>query len=147
MEYKASAQDWAGIDVVNHFRFSATMQLRTPYCVLERHNETYWDRSCGPPIFIREEWQGIWRPQTDFSERMALRSMMASEIGAIPTHGGDFHRFLLEIRYLAENTSDPTDRCAVIFRECEKDTWSEFVERMGGPMGISQRFSGPVKNV
>jgi hypothetical protein len=145
MEYKASTQDWAGIDVVTHFKFVATMQLRTPFHVLDRHNETHWDRSSKPPIFFREPWQGIWVPQTSFSDRMALTSMMASEIGPVLTSGSDFHRFLLTIRWLAENTLGPSKRCAAIRAECDKDVWSEFVARLGGSRNVSDRFDGRVK--
>ena len=145
MQYKASDQDWPHDEIVTHFRFCATMQLRTPYCVLDRHNETHWDKSSKPPTFVREGWQGIWVPQTDFSDRMALKSMMASEIGPIPSYGGDFHRFLLVIRFLAENTTGPDKRCAVIKKECEKDSWSEFVDRLGGSRGVADRFIDRVK--
>lgn len=145
MQYKASDQAWPNDDIVTHFKFCATMQLRTPYCILDRHNETHWDRASKPPIFVREGWQGIWIPQTEFSDRMALTSMMASEVGPIPSYGADFHRFLLVVRFLAENTTGPDRRCAVIEEECEKECWSEFVDRLGGPSMISNGFIGRVK--
>ena len=70
---------------------------------------------------------------------------MASEIGPIPSHGGDFHRFLLAVRFLAENTTGPDRRCAIIEEECKKECWSEFVDRLGGPTMISNRFIDRVK--
>ncbi|WP_155252608.1 hypothetical protein [Pseudomonas brassicacearum] len=145
MKYKADSQDWSDIDIITHFKFCATMQLRTPYCVLDRHNETYWDRTAPPPIFFREAWQGIWVPQTNLSDRMASGSMMASEIGPIPAHGGDFLRFLLEIRYLAENTSGPERRVTAIENECRRDIWAAFVAKLGGPSMVGSRFYDRVK--
>lgn len=146
MEYKAGDQTWFD-GVVTHFMFAAAMQLRTPYCVLERHGETYWDRSAPPPVFVHEEWQGIWIPQTEFSDRMAPFSKMASEIGPVPTHGSDFHRFLLSIRQLAENIDDPDHRCAAITQECRRDPWAEIVEKLGGAESVSGWFSGEVKKL
>ena len=146
MEYKAGDQSWPG-DFVTNFMFVATMQLRTPYCVLERHGETYWDRSAPPPIFVGEEWQGIWVPQTELSDRMAPFSTMASEIGPVPTHGSDFHRFLLSVRQLAESIDDPDERCEAIQQECRREPWTEIVEKLGGAEKISDRFFGDVKKV
>ncbi|MNM69029.1 hypothetical protein D3C81_806130 [compost metagenome] len=146
MEYRARDQSWPD-ETVTHFMFAATMQLRTPYCVLEHHGETYWDRSTPPPIFIREEWQGIWIPQTEFSDRMVPFSKMASEIGPVPTHGSDFHRFLLSIRQLAESIDDPDERCKAILQECLREPWSEIVEKLGGAEKVSGRFSGDVAKI
>lgn len=145
MEYKASTQDWPADDVVTHFKFCATMQLRTPFRVLERHGDTHWDRAKRPPVIIREAWQGIWVPCTAFSERMDTTSMMASEIGPVPTNGSDFHRFLLVIRHIAETTTGVEKRHAAICAECERDAWTEIVERLKGPRSIADRFTDRVR--
>ncbi|SDT52196.1 hypothetical protein [Pseudomonas prosekii] len=145
MEYKASTQDWPSDDVVTHFQFCATMQLRTPFRILERHGETYWDRTKRPPIITREAWQGIWVPGTAFSDRMATTSMMASEIGPIPTNGSDFHRFLLVIRHIAETTAGVEKRYTAICAECERDPWTEIVNRLKGSTSIADQFTGRVR--
>lgn len=145
MEYKASTQDWPSDELITHFKFCATMQLETPLHVLQRHGETYWDRSRPPPIFFREPWQGIWIPRTSFPDRMALTSMMASEIGPVLTNGSDFHKFLLEIRRIAESTSGLDRRHNAIVDECEKEIWGEIVKRMRGSRAVADRFMGRVK--
>ncbi|ANI37178.1 hypothetical protein AA098_10230 [Pseudomonas sp. JY-Q] len=72
---------------------------------------------------------------------------MASEIGPVPTHGSDFHRFLLAVRQLVESIDDPDERCEAIQQECRREPWAEIVEKLGGAEKISDRFSGDVKKV
>lgn len=141
--YKASDQSWSGGDIVTHFAFLATAQLRTPLRVLQRHQDIWTDRSRNPPKLTTSPWQGIWVPQTRLSERMAATSMMASEIGPIPLHGGDFLRFLLIVREIAESRTGQK-RWDLIKSECQRDSWSPFIQRLGGPSGVADRLIGRI---
>ena len=142
--YRASDQSWPAGDVITHFAFLATAQLRTPLRVLQRHQDIWTDRSKNPPQIAASPWQGIWVPQTRLSERMSATSMMASEIGPIPLHGGDFLRFLLIIREIAESNRSSQKRCDLIEAECRSESWTSFMGRLGGPSAVSDRFIGRV---
>lgn len=51
------------MDIIKHYQFIATLQLRTPLAILERHGETH----PGPPDAlprIASQQDGIWIPAT-----------------------------------------------------------------------------------
>ncbi|WP_244861856.1 hypothetical protein [Pseudomonas sp. Ost2] len=138
MQYSARDQDWPGGDIVTHFRFCTTMQLRTPLEVLKRHNDTYWDRSAPPPVFITEPWQGIWVPCTRLSGLFENGATMASEIGQIPISGGDFLRFLLIIREALEGLG--CDKRDAVLSAAKSESWAPIVQKLGGPEMVANRL-------
>lgn len=82
-------------DIITGWRFSATLQMRTPLAILRKHNRLVPATPDGPPQLTTEMWQGIWLPDTgpewNFLNEGAT---MASEVGAIPRDGGDYLPFL-----------------------------------------------------
>lgn len=139
MGYKASNQDWPAGDVVTHFKFCATMQIRTPLRILQHHNDTHWDRTQAPPKIVESSWQGIWVPCTRLSGFFETGATMASEIGQIPVNGGDFLRFLLTIREAVE--SRDTGKYAAALAVATSKSWEEIVEKLGGAQSVAMRLS------
>lgn len=90
-------------DTVVGYQFVATMQCRNSLSVLEQHGRI---ESLPPeilPKIIKEPWQGIWTPRTKSWRDLGIDidempSNMASEIGYIPSDGGDYLRFLLVVK-------------------------------------------------
>ena len=60
------------------FKFSATLQLRTPLRVLFRHDELYLKNDGRQPQIAREPWEGIWLPVTKRFEEKQQRSTSIS---------------------------------------------------------------------
>ncbi|MGR6438841.1 hypothetical protein ACU42Y_08515 [Proteus mirabilis] len=61
------------------------------------------------PKIIRSEWEGIWIPHTRSWKDMGIdmkewntEGSMASQIGQIPSNGGDYLRFLIFTRNIKE---------------------------------------------
>jgi len=72
---------------------------------------------------------------------------MASEIGQIPIDGGEFLKFLIAVREIAERFDQAEARLAQIEYECTKGSWSGFIDRLGGPSAVAMRFAGEVSTV
>ncbi|AUO64119.1 hypothetical protein WM46_04740 [Citrobacter freundii complex sp. CFNIH2] len=93
-------------EFITGYKFSATMQMRTPARILQQHGRIEKSASWKLPKLISETWQGIWSPITKSWREMDIdidempMGTMASDIGQVPADGGDYMRFLLFIKHL-----------------------------------------------
>ncbi|MHA6128881.1 hypothetical protein ACX3YD_22300 [Pseudomonas fluorescens group sp. PF-1] len=91
-------------EVINGYRFCATMQRRNSLYVLSQHGRIERRHNDKLPAIARESWQGIWTATTDLWEGFGMEAKveatrtMASSIGQIPIDGGDYLRYLLIIK-------------------------------------------------
>ncbi|MFL1558608.1 hypothetical protein [Pseudomonas sp. O11] len=138
MTYKSESPRWDDAGLIQHFKFCATMQLRTPLRVLQHHNDTHWDREQEPPKIAVKPWQGIWVPCTRLSGLFEYEATMASEVGQIPVSGGDFLRFLLTIREAVE--SRDTGKHAAALAVATSKTWEDIVEKLGGAHSVAMKL-------
>ncbi|WP_454838234.1 hypothetical protein [Pseudomonas mohnii] len=139
MTYKSGVPEWDAGGLIQHFKFCATMQLRTPLRILQHHNDTHWDRSIPPPKIVTTSWQGIWVPCTRLSGLFEYEATMASEIGQIPVSGGDFLRFLLTIREAVEGCEK--GKYAAALAVANDRLWASIVEKLGGVESVAMRLS------
>jgi hypothetical protein len=120
-------------DIIVGYQFIATLQLRTPLRVLKRHGEIHKLPNYEPPMITREAWEGTWVPKT----RVTFpQSMMASDIGPIPADGGDYLKFLISVRTIAERNEAATDRRKALEAELKNEKWRDFVRKLGGSIVI-----------
>ncbi|EOV4177768.1 DNA translocase FtsK [Yersinia enterocolitica] len=93
-------------DIIVGYRFCATMQFRTPVNILKQHGRIDKKASWKIPKIAREEWQGIWIAETTNWRDIGIdidempMGTMASELGQIPSDGGDFLRFMLFVKQI-----------------------------------------------
>lgn len=117
-------------DILDGYRFSATMQMRTPTSVLCQHGRIEKVPAHKLPRIVRRDWQGAWlpriRPAAELGEwARDVNGAMASDVGTIPNDGGDFLRFLLLAHQIIEDgVSDK-----------ERDQWFELCYSMVGHDG------------
>ena len=136
---------WADDELIEGFEFCATLQLRTPLRILKRHNEQFKGRG-KPPKIVDEQWQGYWSPKAkswrdlgiDIEE--APMDTMASDVGPIPSDGGDYLKFLIAIRDIVERKNSVTKRLAELNAEMENGKWNVFVQKLGGKQAITDYF-------
>lgn len=138
---------WGNADIITGLRFCATMQLRTPLRVLARHGEIHTDRTKPPPKIALEMWEGIWMPTTDLFKRLGIDDgkhfTMASDVGSIPSDGGDYLKFLIEVRQVVEGTGSVEFRREALGRVLAKPVWERFVLALQGANVIQNRFFPP----
>lgn len=124
-------------DIVVGYQFIATLQLRTPLRVLKRHGEIHKIPNYQPPMIAREAWEGIWVPKT----RVTLpQSMTASEIGPIPADGGDYLKFLISVRTIAEENESAMARRKALETELKTEKWRHIVKKLGGSKVVLDRL-------
>jgi hypothetical protein len=115
-------------------RFSATIQLRTPARVLRRHGEIHADLSKPLPEMALALWEGIWLHvvNRNLPNGAVLpdfpHSEIASDIGPIPTDGGDYLPFLLEVRAVVEADGAPDDRAEKLLSLLKNPDFRKFTE-------------------
>lgn len=91
---------------ITGYKFTATMQMRTPAKILHQHGRIERVASWKLPKIISEPWQGIWTSVTKTWREMGIdidempMGTMASDIGQVSSDGGDYLRFLLFIKHL-----------------------------------------------
>lgn len=106
------AEDNLGI--ITGYQFSATMSIRTPLNLLERHGEI------ASKIEDVDGRYGIWLPKVsskfDFLDQGAS---MASSIGQIPLDGGEFLPFLINVRKIIERVTENTPDIVDSFNKCK----------------------------
>lgn len=126
----------ANLDIVDEMMFCATMQLRIPLRVLKMHCARHQLANGDPPIFAMHEgiWVGMLRGQK------SLFGEMASDIGPIPTDGGNYLAFLKAVRGIVEDHESTTARMDRLQQELGKQEWQEFVTRHGGSDCVCNRF-------
>lgn len=101
---------------VEEWKYCATMQLRTPFRVLQRHGDVHSGPATVCPEISDVRWHGIWSPHVSDPrfDMLDEGSTTASDIGYIPADGGDYLPFLLAFRAIVE----PADGC-VETKECQ----------------------------
>lgn len=107
------------------------MQLRTPLRVLLRHGELFSDLPNEPPQIARAMWEGIWTTHGPSFRELGIEldepeSLMASSIGLIPSDGGDYLKFLIAVREIAESANSIGDRVAALAHEVIRPQWLNF---------------------
>lgn len=129
------------------WRFGATMQLRTPLRVLPRHGEIHEGLDDPPPI-AQNQSEGYWTPLLksfnelgiELPEIVVLGRTTASDIGQIPFDGGEYLKFLLEVRSIVEGKGTIEEREATLRNELSQPKWCEVCDKVGGVGVISGRF-------
>lgn len=130
-------------DLITGWRYSATIQMRTPLRILRQHGQKV-GTSNGQPI-EPEMQHGIWVPvlNTFGSLGVDLPEMewtMASEVGYIPADGGQYLQFLLAVRQVVEAPGTVPERLAQLRAELAKPEWAEFIAQLNGREAIYARF-------
>lgn len=132
VEECSNSHDYPNSDIISGLKFCATMQLRTPLRVLLRHGELFSDLPNEPPQIARATWEGIWTTQTRSFRELGIDldepagDWMASAIGPISTDGGDYLKFLIAVRRIAESANSIDDRIASLVDEVSRSQWSMF---------------------
>lgn len=136
-------------DIAKGWKFSATMQLRTPLRVLTRHGEIH-DGLTDPPTIARELWEGYWSPLLKSMKELGIdlpdisaSSTSASEIGQIPLDGGEFLNFLIKVREIVEADSAVEDRRILLREELRRPEWKDFCVKLGGNQNVTEQFFPP----
>lgn len=137
-------------DVVAGYRFSATIQLRTPLRVISRHGE-YCPAGTAPPEIAKGPVEGVWvrvaktwrEMGIDLDGSSNLEGSHASDIGQIPTDGGDYLKFLIAVRKVVEATTPPEVRLAALKEELRRPEWADFCRKLGGKQDIFDNFFPP----
>ena len=130
--------------VISGFKFSATMQLRTPLRVLLRHGEIHSDINTERPKIAHEFWEGSWVPKTRTYRELGLdidelsESTMASPIGQIKA--SDYLPFLISVREIVEANESIDSRINMIRSKPMTGSWKAYVNRHGGIDKIINQF-------
>lgn len=133
-------KDSPNSDIIAGMCFHATMQLRTPLRILQRHGKVLPLGSDLPDDC--EQWMGIWFPKTKTFEELTggrikdnlkqeYEVTHASTIG--PVKPSEYLPFLMAIREVVEDQSLSTiQRRVGIEAVCHRSEFKEFAERHGG---------------
>lgn len=100
-------------EIVAGWEYSATLQLRTPLAILRQHNRFVPLSAGAPPQLSKEMWHGIWVVKVvddDLSQLLSQGRTMASEVGPVPSDGGDYLAFLIGVREISEGPVSPADK-------------------------------------
>ena len=133
-------------DSFKGWRYCATMQLRTPLRVLEMHGSKWAAGDDNPPHSPMDE--GIWIPEAKSMAELGIdmpdldfrTRTMASEIGPIPSDGGDFLRFLKSVRRIVERFDSIEARRGDLRVELARPEWAEIIGKIGGKEDVYDRF-------
>lgn len=137
---------WGNEDIITGLRFSATMQSRTPLRVLLRHGEIHTDSTKPPPQIALERWEGMWSPITKTFRELGLDvdepppGDMASEIGYIPSDGGDYLLFLIAVREIVESHDTAEQRIGNLEKLASSEKWRGFPGWGDGVQKIENQF-------
>ncbi len=103
-------------DILRGYRFTATMQVRTPLKVLTQHGRIECKAAHKLPKIAKEEWQGLWVPEANSWKELGINAnemplgTMASQIGQIPRDGGDYLRFLIYVNNIKESKASQEEK-------------------------------------
>ena len=143
----ANSRNYPNSDIISGLKFCATMQLRTPLRVLLRHGEIFSDLPNEPPHIARAMWEGIWTTYGPSFRELGIEldepagDWIASEIGPIPTDGGDYLKFLVAVREILESKNSINYRLASLVGEVGKPQWAMFKHaRFHSVYDIADRF-------
>lgn len=132
----------ANADIISGYRFVATMQLRTPLRVLRRHGEMHVRVDTCPPHIAQAPWEGVWVPVTKTFRELGLDiddppiGTMASSVGQIPADGGEFLKFLIAARSIAEGSGSTVDKRRALAQALRLPSWEKFVLALGGMKSV-----------
>lgn len=150
-DYRQDAIRGLGQDFLEFVRgwdFHATLQLRTPLRVLLRHGEKF-EGAEKPADFFTEPWQGVWLPRRATFRDLGIDidefggDKAASEIGEVPADGGDFLKFLIQIRQIVESDASIEKRRSSLKEELKKQEWADFCRKLGGKKKVVDTFFPP----
>lgn len=135
----------ANDDIIKGLEFCATMRLRTPLRVLLRHGEIHTNPNTKPPKIAMEMWEGIWTTKTQTYRELGIdidepQGTCASDIGQIPQAGGEYLKFLIEVRKIVELDESIENRIEKLREMPMVSDWKTYVEKHGGIETISGRF-------
>ena len=120
-------------DLLKGFRFFATMHLCTPLRVLARHGELHSGPPEHLPMIARGIWEGRWLPELRAPRQFGSpfhvlpEGAIASDIGPIPVHGGEYLPFLLEVRDAVEGVSSIAYRIERLRQVLSAEHWQHIV--------------------
>jgi hypothetical protein len=135
--------------IIASYQFCATLQLQTPLRVLVRHREFHSRLDTPPPVIARTAAEGVWLPkpktlrELGFNVRDMPPGTMASEIGQIPVDGGDYLKFLIAVREVAERSGSVEDRRSGVALVLRDPKWQEIVGLSGGEDAVLDRLFPP----
>lgn len=147
--------DSPNADIIVGMCFVATMQLRTPLRILQRHGQVLPLGSDLPDDF--EQWMGVWLPKTKTFQELTggrikdklgseYETTNASAIG--PVKPSEYLPFLMAIREVVEDQSLSTVQKSVgIEAVCRRREFREFAERHGGADEIFGYFCPTILSV
>lgn len=132
--------------LMSGYRFSATIQLRTPLRILIRHGEVH--RGSIPPSITLEPWEGSWLPVIKSWNELGIEAggspnlcgWMASDIGPIPKDGGSYILFLIAVRQIVEDDAPVDERVVRLKGELKNELWSVICRKLGGKKKIQDFF-------
>ncbi|HGQ7337099.1 TPA: hypothetical protein ACL1SD_005472 [Pseudomonas aeruginosa] len=129
-------------EVIYGYRFSATVQLRTPLHALQQHGRIERRERPLLPQIAEEPWQGTWVAKT----RPDTAGQMASDIGPIDADGGDYLRFLLLCRRIMACPLSDTDKANLVHRSANfygagGHAFGQFIEHHGGPDALLRKLN------
>ena len=130
--------------------FIATMQLRTPLRILQNHGVLH--KVMPADILIKELWEGVWTVKVKTFKELGINipepstGTMASQIGQIPSDGGEFLQFLITVRKIAETINPIAERIGKLKELASVERWSDFIKRLGGMGAIEGRLFPPFIN-
>lgn len=136
-------------EVHQAWRFCATMQLRTPLRILERHGELHTGRAAAPPMVADEPWQGVWVPVSRTFRELGLNidepapGAMASSIGLIPADGGAFLPFLKSVRSVVEAEGSSAERRQRLKTVLGEPAAASIVRKLGGRTVVLEQLFPP----
>lgn len=139
--------DTQNVDLIEGWRFSATIQLQTPLRVLSRHGETHGGFT-DPPKIAHDRCEGHWVPVLksykdlgiDIPEVIVDGKTTVSDIGQIPIDGGDYLKFLLKVRKIVEHTESVESRKVKLSAELSRPEYASFLRKLGGKKAIASKF-------
>ncbi|AXS04140.1 hypothetical protein D0876_14725 [Klebsiella pneumoniae] len=144
-------------DILDGYRFSATMQMRTPTSVLCQHGRIEKLPAHKLPRIVKQDWQGIWLPHLKPAAELGawardVNGAMASDVGYVPQDGGDFLRFMLLAHQIVDDGlgRDEAIEWMKICRDMvgsDGESIGKFIERYGNtPESAWFRISSMIKN-
>lgn len=142
LNHRMRRSDFRAIDInslASGHMFCATMQLNTPLRYLMKHGE----RHEGPLTDDEKVPQqyGIWVPA--LPGQTELYGQMASDVGPVPADGGEYLKFLIAVRRIAERNA-PIDRRMSLLKELlAREEYEGFVERLRGEDIVLGRLFRP----
>ncbi len=135
------------MDMTKGFRFTATLQLRTPLRVISRHME-YHEGLTDPPRIAHTQWEGCWLPVLKTWAEQGIEGLpeipdngyVASSVGPLENHGVDFQKFLVALRTIVESNQSIEARRDAIEGGFISGQWRDFCILLGGHEDIKNRF-------